>query len=211
VEETKLISKELMLREQRKNSFCKEQTQNCLTAGGEYFLDMDGVLCRRVKGKQPKLVVQQSLIQDVIAENHDPIFVAHRGNKRTFELISLRYLWPKMRQSIKEYIRHCDKCQTRKGKHELRALLGEVEDPSEPFLVTSVDIMSYCVTPRKSRYLLTIGHFRNRQTVAKLKDDSLYMQKFEMPLAPVYEMNRIEYILQKLEDEITAFNTVQSK
>jgi len=52
VEETKLMGKELMLREQRKDSFCKEQTQNRLTANGEYFLDMDGVLCRRVKGKQ---------------------------------------------------------------------------------------------------------------------------------------------------------------
>ena len=52
-----------------------------------------------------------------------------------------------------------------------------------------------------------------KQTIAKLKDDLLYMQKFKMPLSPVYEMNHIEYIyiLQKLEDEIAAFNTVQSK
>jgi hypothetical protein len=40
---------------------------------------------------------------------------------------------------------------------------------------------------------------------------TLYMQKFKTPLAPVYEINHIEYILQKLEDEITAFNTVQLK
>jgi len=46
---------------------------------------------RRLKGKQPKIVVPQSLTQDEIAENHDPIFVAHPGSKRTFELIFLRY------------------------------------------------------------------------------------------------------------------------
>ena len=51
-------------------------------------MDMDGALYRREKGKPPKLVVPQSLIQDVIAENHNPIFVAHPGSKRTFELIS---------------------------------------------------------------------------------------------------------------------------
>jgi len=72
-------------------------------------------LYRRVKGKQPKLVVPQSLIQDVITENHNPIFVAHSGSKRTMELISLRYWWPKMHHSIEEYVRHCDKCQTQKG------------------------------------------------------------------------------------------------
>ena len=82
VEETQLMSKELMNREQKKDQFCIEQAQNRPTANSEYFLDMDGVLYRRVKGEQPKLVVPQSLIQNVIAENHNLIFVAHPGGKR---------------------------------------------------------------------------------------------------------------------------------
>ena len=73
VEDSQLMSKELMLGGKRKDLFCKEQIQNRLTTNGEYFLDMEGVLYRRVKDKQPKLVVPQSLIQDVIAENHNPI------------------------------------------------------------------------------------------------------------------------------------------
>jgi len=81
VEDTQLLSKELMLREQNKDSFCNEQIQNRLTTSGGYFLDMDGVLYRRVKGKQPKLVVPQSLIQDVIAENHTPFSGPTRGAK----------------------------------------------------------------------------------------------------------------------------------
>jgi hypothetical protein len=48
-------------------------------------------------------------------------------------------------------------------------------------------------------------------TISKLKDFLMYMQKFKTPLAPVYEMNHTEYILQKFEGEITAFNTVQPK
>jgi len=153
VEDTQLMSKELMLREQTKDLFCK---QNRLTTNGDYFLDMDGVLYIRMKGKQPKLVVPQSLMQDVITENHNPIFVAHQGSKRTFKLISLKYWWPKMRQSIEEYICHCDKCQTRKGKQEFQAPLGEVENPSELFRVTSLSITGpYFVTPWKNRYLLT--------------------------------------------------------
>jgi len=58
--------------------------------------------------------------------------------------------------SIDEYVKCCDKCQMRKVKKEFRAPLGEVEDPSEPFQVTSIDITGpYCLTPRKNRYLLT--------------------------------------------------------
>jgi len=29
-----------MMKEQKKDLFCKEQVQNCLTANSEYFLDM---------------------------------------------------------------------------------------------------------------------------------------------------------------------------
>lgn len=119
-------------------------------------MDMGGVLYRRLKGKQPKLVVPQSLIQDVIAENRDSNFVAHPKSKRTFELISLRYSGPKMRQNIQECVRLFDKCQSRRGKDEFRDPLGEVEDPSEPFQVTSVESKGpYCITPRKQRFLLT--------------------------------------------------------
>jgi hypothetical protein len=91
VEETHSISQQLMMKEQKKDLFCKEQVQNRLRTKGEYFFDVDGILYRRVKGKQPKLVVSQSLIQEVIDENHNPIFVANPGSKRTLELISLKY------------------------------------------------------------------------------------------------------------------------
>jgi hypothetical protein len=37
------MSKEVMMEEQKKDLFCKEQVQNRLTANSEYFLDMDGV------------------------------------------------------------------------------------------------------------------------------------------------------------------------
>jgi hypothetical protein len=43
------------------------------------------------------------------------------------------------------------------------------------------------------------------QTIANLTDDLSYIQKFKTPLAPVYELNHTEYVLQKLEDEIDAF------
>jgi len=66
-----------------------------------------------------------------------------------------------MQQSTEEYIRHCDKCQTWKGKQEFLSPLGEVENPSEYFQGTPLDITGpYFVTPRKNRYFLNfIDHF----------------------------------------------------
>ena len=76
-----------------------------------------------------------------------------------------------MRQSIEECIRRCDKCQTRKSKQEFRAPRGKVENSSEPFQITQLDMTKpYFVTPRKNRHLLNfINHF------------SKYVEAFPIP------------------------------
>ena len=60
-----------------------------------------------------------------------------------------------MRKSVGDYVRKCDPCQRRKEVREFVAPLGEVEEPTDPFQVTSVDITDpYLTTPRKNKYLL---------------------------------------------------------
>jgi hypothetical protein len=50
--------------------------------------------------RQHQLVVPQTLVQDVIKENHDPKYVAHPGIKRTYSLISVNYWGPRMKETI---------------------------------------------------------------------------------------------------------------
>ena len=87
----------------------------------------------------------------MIRVNHDPAYVAHPGMKRTFDLISLRYWWPGMRRSVEDYVKKYDPCQRLKEDREFAAPI-EVEDPTAPFKVTSVDITGrYLTTPRKNK------------------------------------------------------------
>jgi len=66
-----------------------------------------------------------------------------------------------MRKSVEDFGKSCDLCQRRKGNGEFVALLGEVEEPTATFLVTSLDITGpYVTTQRGNKYLLTfIDHF----------------------------------------------------
>jgi hypothetical protein len=43
------------------------------------------------------------------------------------------------------------------------------------------------------------------QAITKLRNDFLYIQKFETSLAPVHELNHKVYVIQKLEKEINYF------
>jgi len=105
--------------------------------------------------------VFQFLINYVIQINHGPDYIARPEMKRTFDLVSLSYWLPGMRECVADYIRRCDACQRRKEDREFLTPLGEMEKPTAPFQVTSMDVTcSYLMIPRRNKYLLAfIGHF----------------------------------------------------
>jgi len=105
------LDKERFLSEQQKDEFCTKQEPETYSSKREFFLDKDGVMYRRRPCDKHQVVVPRSLIYDIIQENHNPIYLAHPGIKRTHDLILLKYWWPGMRQSIVDYIRKCDQCQ----------------------------------------------------------------------------------------------------
>jgi len=145
-------SKEKILAEQSKDHFCNAQKPKIRTSKSEYFLDDDGVMYKRSREHQHQLVVPKALVQDIIKA----VYIGHQGMKRTFDLISLRYWWPSMRQSIERYVKSCDPCQRRKENREFVAPLGNTEKPSVPFQVTHIDVTGpYPVTQRGNKFLLT--------------------------------------------------------
>jgi hypothetical protein len=46
---------------------------------------------RRQANDKQQLVVPKVLADTVIKMNHDPVYIAHRGMKKTFELLALGY------------------------------------------------------------------------------------------------------------------------
>jgi hypothetical protein len=54
-----------------------------------------------MKGED-QLLVPKTLAKEVIELNHDIIYAAHPGRKRTLEILCIRYYWPKMRQDVED-------------------------------------------------------------------------------------------------------------
>jgi hypothetical protein len=108
-------------------------------------------------------VIPETLIQDIIRENHNLLYVIHPRIHRTYNLVSLSYRWPAMRKSIDIYIRNCDTCQRRKSPRNQIATLGEVEATTFPIEITAMDITGpYPPTSRKNKYLLTFVDYFTR-------------------------------------------------
>jgi hypothetical protein len=64
----------------------------------EYFYD--GVIYRRRMNGEHQLLVPKTLAKEVIELNHDTIYAAHPGRKRTVEILCIRYFWHKMGQDV---------------------------------------------------------------------------------------------------------------
>ena len=56
------------------------------------------------------IYVPEILRTKIISSSHDPPAAGHSGRKKTFELISRDFWWPKVRSTIEQYIRNCDTC-----------------------------------------------------------------------------------------------------
>jgi transposase InsO family protein len=122
----------------------------------EYFADYDGLIFRRRKNGEHQLIVPASLVKQVIALNHSPVTVAHPGRSRTLDILCLRFYWPGMRAAVEEYVRTCQECQLLKPRHEFKAPLGDVAEPTRPFEILAIDVLGpFPVTPDKNRYILT--------------------------------------------------------
>jgi len=90
------LDKTTFLQEQKKDAFCKKQINGSHSSNSDFFLDDEGAMYRRQQNGKHQLVVPETSIQEVIRENHDPIFVTHPGIQRTYRLVSLNYWWPSM-------------------------------------------------------------------------------------------------------------------
>jgi len=127
-----ILDRNNILREQAKDAFSVKQNPGIYCSRREFFLDDEGVMYRRQTGNKHQLVVPKNLIHHIIKVNHDPVYVAHPGVKRTYDLVSLNYWWPGTRNSINDYVKMCDACQRRKEGREFVAPLGDVDQPSAP-------------------------------------------------------------------------------
>ena len=111
---------------------------------------------RRRRNDRHQLVVPKALIYDVTKANYNPVYIAHTGMKRTFDLISLGYWRLGMRKCIQDYIRRYDPCQRRKeDRNRSPTRRGAGTNSPFPDHVYGHNRPIFDAPPRRNKYLLT--------------------------------------------------------
>ncbi|XP_051153829.1 uncharacterized protein LOC127291410 [Leptopilina boulardi] len=94
----------------------------------------------------------------IISEYHESLLAGHKGITKTYRRIRERYLWPRMRDEITEFIRGCQSClQNKLVRARTREPMIITDTPAGPFDKVSLDTVGKLpTTPNGNRYILTM-------------------------------------------------------
>ena len=109
----------------------------------------------------PRLVIPPPYRTTLIRAYHDHPLGGHFGVKRTQKKIAGRFYWKTLYEDVARYVRECVPCQTVKANRMAdKAPVGQIEPPTEPFELVSLDFVGPLPRHEDFTYILTmIDHF----------------------------------------------------
>ena len=131
----------------------------------------EGILCRRrmvdEKDRSLQVVVPQSLQPQVLKFYHDVPSAGHLCAEKVLEKIQRQFYWPKMSDTVQDYVKKCDKCAMRKmTKSSKHAPLGRY-NVGEPMERVAMDILGPLpVTKKGNKYVLVVTDLFTKWTEA---------------------------------------------
>jgi hypothetical protein len=104
-----------------------------------------------------RICVPKELEKEIIEEYHN---YCHSGVDQTFSRISKKYIWPRMNQAIRDFIKTCDFCQKDKPNfHPNRAPVLSFKTPDGPYQVYGFDLITLPPTDAGNKYVLVMIDF----------------------------------------------------
>ena len=137
----------------------------------------DGLLMRRYRQSRSlfpdyAMVIPKAIIVTVLQGIHDWLFAGHLGITRTLDRLHARFFWPKMRQTVEQYVASCQICsQNHHHNSSGKARLQPIE-VGEPLTFWAMDYMGPLPeTIRGNKHILVIMyHFTKWCEAFAIKD-----------------------------------------
>lgn len=104
--------------------------------------------------------------QEIIKRYHEGK-TNHRGITETYLALSVKYFWPKMKDSISVYIKECHLCgQAKYDRNPIRQKFNIVPPPSRPLELVHIDLF----TVQNEKYLTIVDAFSKYAQAYHLRD-----------------------------------------
>jgi hypothetical protein len=110
-----------------------------------------------------KLVVPQSMREDILYFHHDSPLAGHLGFSRTYARLRERFIWPNMMGDIKTYVHSCESCQRKKDPKGTTPGLLQPIPSGEAFETVGIDFVGPIpASKRGHRYILVMTEYSTK-------------------------------------------------
>jgi hypothetical protein len=82
----------------------------------EFVMNSNAILCHKVSGGPPCIVVPESLKAFVFRHHHGIPLSGHKGRRKVIQSIRVRYWWKGMNRDVNRWVRSCLVCPKRKTR-----------------------------------------------------------------------------------------------
>ena len=115
-----------------------------------------GVVRRHNNQSDFRILVPDSMKENVLRDLHDHATAGHMGFRRTLDRVMERFYWPGAYREIRDYCRSCELCQRRNRPSPSARAPLQTETVSRPFERVAMDITEMPCSSRGNRYALVI-------------------------------------------------------
>jgi len=140
---------------------CVVRREKVLAAAQRGYYVTDGILyyeSAEVPNRR-RLVVPAHLRQQVVDENHDPVFAGHFSEKKLMGKLSRSYFWPGMRQDVSKKCSSCVTCASAQGQGRTTKPPLKSIPVGGPFEVIGMDFKQMDISRQGNRYALVLQDY----------------------------------------------------
>ena len=95
--------------------------------------------------------IPEVLRLEILTKYHEKPAAGHLGIRRTLELITRNFWWPKIKEDVTKYVNSCQSCARNKiNRHRKYGLLQPLDTPERPWKSIEIDFL--CGLPDSKGY-----------------------------------------------------------
>jgi len=141
------------------------------------------------------IYIPEKLRLEILQRYHDSPAAGHLGVKRTLELISRNFWWPKMETDVRAFIKSCDTCmRNKKSRHRKFGLLQPLEVPERPWKSIEIDFL--CGLPPSKGFtviMVVVDRFSKMIHLIPFKDIPNATQTAKAFIKHIYKLHGLPY------------------